>query len=89
MTTVPTTRSPGCAGARVTRGNCRGRRFDNATPPMTTRRGFTSVSDFITREMDRFLLGYHRDEQFDQPVYLEVLIEKNTLLNIASPRRRS
>lgn len=56
---------------------------------MTTRRGFTSVSDFITREMDRFLLGYHRDEQFDQPVYLEVLIEKNTLLNIASPRRRS
>ena len=39
--------------------------------------------------MDRFLLDYHRDKQFDQPVYLEVLIEKNTLLNIASPRGRS
>ena len=35
--------------------------------------------------MERFLLGYHRDKQFDQSVYLEVLIEKNTLLNITSP----
>ena len=35
--------------------------------------------------MERFLLGYHRDKQFDQPVYLEVLIEKNTLLNITRP----
>jgi hypothetical protein len=32
--------------------------------------------------MERFLLGYHRNKQFDQPAYLEVLVEKNTLLNI-------
>jgi hypothetical protein len=35
--------------------------------------------------MDDFLRGFHRDKQFDQPVYLEVFIEKNTLANVARP----
>jgi hypothetical protein len=46
--------------------------------------GFFSVGDFIKYEMDRFLLGYHRDKQRDQPKHIEVL-EKNTLTNIVVP----
>lgn len=59
--------------------------IDDTTRTYDHRAGFRSVSEFITYEMERFLLGYHRDKQFDQPVYLEVLIEKNTLLNITRP----
>ena len=35
--------------------------------------------------MEEFLLGYNRDKQYDQPVHIELLIEKNTLVNIARP----
>jgi hypothetical protein len=59
--------------------------IDDTTRTYDHRAGFHSVSEFITYGMERFLLGYHCDKQFDQPVYLEVLIEKNTLLNITRP----
>ena len=47
--------------------------------------GFFSVAEFLEQEMRRFLLGYHRDKQRDQPKHIEVLFEKNTLTNIVVP----
>jgi hypothetical protein len=32
--------------------------------------------------MEGFLLGYNRDKHFDQPIHSEVLLEKNTLINV-------
>ena len=55
---------------------------DDPTRTFNHLTGFTSVSRFVKNEIEGFLLGYHRDKQHSQPIHIEVLIEKNTLVNI-------
>ncbi len=59
--------------------------IDDPTRPSFLNDGFVSVSEFITNEMENFLTGYHRDMQYDQPRHIEMLGEKNTLLQILKP----
>ena len=59
--------------------------IDDSTRTFDHRNGFTSVTEFIEGEINNFLLGYHRDKQHSQPIHIEVLIEKNTLVNIVQP----
>jgi hypothetical protein len=59
--------------------------IEDATRTFEHHRGFRSVAEFIEQEMENFLLGYNLDKWVDQPVYLEALVEKNTLLSIARP----
>ncbi len=56
--------------------------IDDPTRPQKTWGGFLSVSEFVQQEVDRFLVGYHRDRQQDQPRHIEVFAEKNTLYRI-------
>ena len=44
--------------------------------------GYTDTSSFIEEKVSYFLHGYRRDRQEGQPHHVEVLIEKNTLVNI-------
>jgi tetratricopeptide (TPR) repeat protein len=55
------------------------------TRPRFVRRGFNSVSAFIEQEVGGFLTGYHRSPQLDQLRHIEVLGEKNTLMQILKP----
>lgn len=57
--------------------------IDDPTRPQKTWGGWNSVSEFVQREVDGFLTGYHRDRQQDQPRHIEVFPEKNTLYKIA------
>lgn len=59
--------------------------IDDPTRPQFENAGFNSLSEFVSREVDGFLRGYHRDRQFAQPRHIEVLGEKNTLLQILKP----
>jgi ParB-like nuclease family protein len=59
--------------------------IDDSTRPFEHNNGFESVTQFVEREIDNFLLGYHRDKQKTPPIYIEVLGEKNTLFNIIAP----
>jgi len=58
--------------------------IDDPTRPQKMWHGFASVSQFIQQDVDRFLTGYHRDRQQDQPRYIEVFAEKSTLFKIVS-----
>jgi hypothetical protein len=53
--------------------------IDDPTRPQKTHGGWTSVAEFVRREVDGFLTGFHRDRQQDQPRHIEVFAEKNTL----------
>lgn len=59
--------------------------IDDATRPRFVPDGFHSVSHFIEQEVSGFLTGYHRSPQLDQPRHIEVLGEKNTLMQILKP----
>ena len=59
--------------------------IDDITRTQGRLAGYSSVAEFLEQEMERFLLGYHRDKQRDQPKHIEVLFEKNTLTNIVAP----
>ena len=59
--------------------------IDDPTRPQYEHRGFSTLSSFIEQQMNGFLMGYHRDRQLDQPRHIEVLGEKNTLLQIIKP----
>jgi hypothetical protein len=59
--------------------------IDDSTRTSERHSGYESVTEFIEAEMQGFLLGYHRDKQCDQPIHIEVLVEKNTLVNIIRP----
>jgi len=59
--------------------------IDDVTRPRFVRRGFRNVADFIEFEMRTFLVGYHHDRQLEQPRHIEVLGEKNTLVQILKP----
>lgn len=59
--------------------------IDDPTRPKYEYRAYSDLSEFIQREMDGFLTGYHRSPQLDQPRHIEILGEKNTLLSIVQP----
>lgn len=46
--------------------------------------GYKSVTAFVDCKMSNFLYGYYRNRMEGQPNHVEVLIEKNTLLNVVS-----
>ncbi len=46
---------------------------------------WNSVADFIKEETDNFLTGYQRHRLEGQKNHVELLIEKNTLLNVVRP----
>jgi len=47
--------------------------------------GFESVTQFVESEVESFLYGYGRNRMEGQPRHIEMLLEKNTLLNIVQP----
>ncbi len=59
--------------------------IDDPTRPTYIRAGYSSLADFIETEMDGFLWGYNYNRQLDQPRHVEVLGEKNTLIQILKP----
>jgi hypothetical protein len=59
--------------------------IDDATRPMTTWNVWQSTGPFIKKQLDGFLKGYYRDYQQSQPNQIEVVGEKNTILNIIEP----
>lgn len=56
--------------------------IEDVTRKTYTRPAFDNVTEFINGEVEDFLVGYHRDRQEGQPHYIEVLVEKNTLVGI-------
>lgn len=59
--------------------------IDDPTRPKFTWGGYTSLASFVESEMEGFLCGYHYDRQLEQPRHIEVLGEKNTLMQIVKP----
>ena len=59
--------------------------IDDPTRPQKPNEGFCDLQEFVSGEMRKFLVGYRRHLQTDQPRHIEVLGEKNTLLNIIGP----
>jgi hypothetical protein len=59
--------------------------IDDETRPYTVWDAFPSISGFLDRELDGFLRGYYRDLMQSQPNHIEMVGEKNTLLNILKP----
>lgn len=59
--------------------------IDDPTRPTFLWRGWSNVSEFVEQEMNGFLCGYHYNRQLDQPRHIEVLAEKNTLIQILKP----
>lgn len=59
--------------------------IDDPTRQGLTWGGWENASEFINEEVESFLCGYHRDRQLDQPRHIEVLGEKNTLIQILKP----
>ena len=73
-----------CTSARYL-GKISWEAIDDSTRTVTHHIGFRTVTEFIEEEMYEFLLGYNLNKQYDQPIHIEVLVEKNTLVNIAKP----
>jgi hypothetical protein len=46
---------------------------------------FREVTPFIRQEMNGFAKGYYRDLQQSQPNHIEIVGEKNTILNVVRP----
>lgn len=59
--------------------------IDDPTRPAFNNAGWADLGSFVQDSMDGFLNGYRRDRQTDQPKHIEVLGEKNTLLQILKP----
>jgi hypothetical protein len=56
--------------------------IDDATRPSEVKVGWTNQNEFVNHQVKNLLKGYHRDRQEGQPHHIELLAEKNTLLNI-------
>ena len=59
--------------------------IDDPTRPQFENSGFRSLAEYIEQEMESFLCDYHLDRQLSQPRHIEVLGEKNTLLQTLKP----
>ena len=58
---------------------------DDPTRTIETNDGFSDAREFIEHETKWFLRGYVLDKQRSQPIHIEALAEKNTLLAIMRP----
>lgn len=58
--------------------------IDDATRESKTYRHFENPSSFVESEVKSFLTGYQRDRMEGQTNHIELIVEKNTLLNIVS-----
>ena len=56
--------------------------IDDATRESKTYHTYANPAEFIASEVKRFLTGYTRDRMEGQPNHVELIVEKNTLLNI-------
>ena len=54
--------------------------IDDPTRPQRQYGGFSSVDSFVSQEISGFLDGFHRNKQDDQPRYIHVFGEKNTIM---------
>jgi hypothetical protein len=59
--------------------------IDDPTRISETWNVYHSVHDFVAEQTQNFLTGFVMDAQFEQPNHIEVLGEKNTLINIIRP----
>lgn len=59
--------------------------IDDQTRPVITRNVFTEVGGFIRKELDGFLGGYWRDLLQSQSNHIELVAEKNTLMETGKP----
>jgi hypothetical protein len=59
--------------------------IDDISRPRGWHQGYSSASEFINVQLEGFLDGYHRDKQDGQVRHIEVLFEKNTLMQIFRP----
>ena len=57
----------------------------DATRPVSTWAVHPDIRPFIRREVDRFLMGYHRDLMQSQPHHIEIVCEKNTVQPLLRP----
>ena len=55
------------------------------TRPFVSWNVFNSVADFISKELDECFTEYWRNLMQSQPNHLEIMIEKNTVLNVVKP----
>jgi hypothetical protein len=58
---------------------------EDATRPVIEWAAYFSVDQFIDQQAEDFLTGYQRDLQQSQPDYVELWVEKNTVLPIIRP----
>jgi hypothetical protein len=58
--------------------------IDDATRDSKLYYNCADPTDFIEQEIESFLTGYTRDRMEGQPNHVELIVEKNTLLNIVS-----
>jgi hypothetical protein len=58
--------------------------IDDATRESKTYQHYANPAGFIGNEVRFFLTGYQRDRMEGQPNHIELIVEKNTLLNIVS-----
>ncbi|MEM8736441.1 MAG: ParB N-terminal domain-containing protein, partial [Planctomycetota bacterium] len=73
-----------CSDARYA-GKMNGKAIDDPTRPRFLFRGFDSLDQFVEQEFDRFLKGFHRNLQQDQPNLIVVVGEKGTLKSTLRP----
>ena len=58
--------------------------IDDATRESKTYQHYANPAGFIENEVKFFLTGYQRNRMEGQPNHIELIVEKNTLLNIVS-----
>lgn len=59
--------------------------IQDETRPTTNWDVHQSTAGFVSKKIDSFLKGYHRDLLQSQPNQIEILVEKNTLRGIVRP----
>jgi hypothetical protein len=58
---------------------------DDETRPVVIVRSYRDPAPFLREQLDDFLKGYYRDLQQSQPNHIEIVGEKNTILNVVEP----
>lgn len=56
--------------------------IDDRTRPQLAHIGFRSVSQYVEQQVSKFLTGFHRHRQDDQPRHIEIFAEKNTVFGL-------
>ena len=56
--------------------------IDDRTRPQLAHIGFRSVSQYVEQQVSKFLTGFHRHRQDDQPRHIELFAEKNSVFGL-------